>query len=326
MIGIHGMGRIGRAVLRVALERKIPISAINDRNDLEQIAYLLKYDSVYGTLNNYINTKEGKLIIDNQSIRFIRAMPFPNWADFGVNIVLDCSGGGPDGNKSREHLKCGADTVIISAPANNIDQLLVMGVNEKEFLPEHKIISMASCTTNCVAPIIKAIKQISEIDFLRLNSLNAYTNSQRLVDAPHGDLRLSRAAGLNIIPSESSTKRSIEVLFPELEGRYHAQAFRVPVPCGSITTMSFTFKNDISQDVDKFHKAISGNPFIEFNSSPIVSSDIVGNPASAIIDCPSTKINGREVNLMAFYDNEWGYANRLLDLALYILGRQKCKA
>jgi len=312
-LGINGLGRIGRLAFRVAaLRSDVEIIAVNDLNPKHLLIPLIERDSIYG-----------RFAYDFDRVRWIHEEPMYQaqcWD--GVDIVLDSAGGSPDGAKARQHLQQGARHVVISAPSENVDAVLVMGVNEGNFRPEYRIISMASCTTNCVAPILKALQPF-DIASVWLDSINAYTNAQRIVDAPHNDLRRARAAALNIIPTESSTGNSIFKLFPDLKQKFGARAFRVPVACGSVISMSVQFSKihtvDEVYDALRLYK-VDYPQIMDVSLDPLVSSDIIGDSHSCVIDYRSTvyDINTGTLHIMAWYDNELAYATRLVDLASYI--------
>lgn len=309
-IGINGMGRIGRLALRAAHQKGVEVAAVRDRNPVEHWWPLVQRDSIYGF------TDVPKPVIIGQS--HDKIMP--------VDVMLECAGGGPDGNKARRYyLPAIAKRVIISAPADNVDATLVMGVNEHTFDPaKHKIISMASCTTNCVAPILKVLDNAFTLGEVWMDSVNAYTNSQRIVDAPNSDPRRARAAALNIIPSESSTGKSVGIVLPRLQGRYSGRAYRVPVACGSVCSISAQIyrqkvtADDVNAVLEAAAKALPD--IIEYSTEPLVSTDVIGNGHSAIVDSLLTEVRGNTVHVVAWYDNEYGFSCRLIDLAVYING------
>ena len=322
-IGISGLGRIGRLALRRVVDSPdCKLVGVDDRNDLKTILPLILHDSVHGAWPvAWEATDKG---FAHDAIPLLRAMPFPRWDTVGADIVLDCAGA-PDGIKSRIHLERGAKAVIISAPAPNVDATIVMGINEDTWKPEQRIISMASCTTNAVAPILKALEPFGLV-WANLVSVNAYTNAQRLVDAPHSDLRRARAAGLNIIPTSSSTDGVIEKLFPGLA--FSAIAYRVPVACGSVIdiTGETTYEHSNSEFNEDFfyaycmYKTTHPN-ILDYSIEPLVSSDIIGNPHSAVIDGLLIRAEGRHFRIVAWYDNEWAYSARMVELAIYIGSR-----
>ena len=309
-IGINGLGRIGRLALRVAVEKGINIAAVNDRNDLAQLVPLIKRDSIYGSFSVGIDGDD--LVVAGMAIPMFRNQPFPDWAALGADIVLECSGGNPEGNRAREHLRHGAKAVIISAPAPNVNVTLVMGINEIHYDPEkHKVISMASCTTNCVGQVLTLLAFVRKASLV---SVNAYTNAQRIVDAPHADPRRARAAALNIIPTASSADGSMKELFPDLD--FEAVAYRVPVACGSVANLCLELEKPTTEAEVK--KRFLFSPWVELSMEPLVSSDVIGNPHSAIVDGLLLKVDGRYVRVVAWYDNEFGFASRLCDLAVYM--------
>lgn len=339
-IGINGLGRIGRLAFQTVMTRypaTLKIVGINDINPAAALVPILRRDSVYGP--SMVPVAAGRsgfgeaIIADGRAIPLHHAgtyaakiihSPFETlfWKDVGADVVLECAGGGPDGDKAQEHIWAGAKRVIISAPASNVDATLVMGVNEGDYNPkEHRIISMASCTTNCVGPILKVLDRAFGIESAYLTSVTSYTNSQRLVDAPHSDPRRARAAALNIIPTESSTGDSIGRILPQLKGRYEAMAFRVPVPCGAVShiRLRLTLSANKSEVNQILAQAAKERPqLLEYSEEPLVSADIVGNERSAIVDGLLTQAEGSEVTVVAWYDNELAYACRLADLAAYI--------
>ena len=312
-IGISGLGRIGRLVLRRVVDSdRCRLAAVDDRNDLRTILPLIQRDSVHGPWTAPWEVTDKGF----GGVPLLRNMPFPRWDTAGVDIVLDCTGANPDGKKARQHLERGAKAVIISAPAPNVDATIVLGVNEDTWKPEQRVISMASCTTNAVAPILKMLEPFGPVR-ANLVSINAYTNAQRLVDAPHSDPRRARAAGLNIIPTASSTDGIIEKLFPNL--RFSAIAYRVPVACGSVFSLDIELTRTASKiDLVSLFR-YSG--IIGYTEEPLVSSDIIGDSRSVVIDGLLLKTDGYHVRVVGFYDNEIGYASRLYDLAVYIGSR-----
>ena len=320
-IAINGLGRIGRLALRAALGREdVTLAAVNDRNDLTALVPLIRRDSVHGPFPGEVQCAAGQLILNGERVPMLRGRPFPDWREYGVDVVLECSGGGPDGHKAREHIRLGAERVIISAPAPHVDTTLVLGANAGTFEAScHQIISMASCTTNCLAPVLTALQPFG-LGRVHLDSVNAYTNSQRIVDAPHGDPRMARAAGLNIIPSDSSTGGSIYEVMPQLRGKFTACAFRVPVPCGSLCSIVAEVERPPALDELRRLFRENQNNIIAYSEEPLVSSDIIDDTHSAIIDGLRLIVNGQWLHVLAWYDNEVGYAHRLVDLAIYIAG------
>ena len=315
-IGINGLGRIGRLALRIASTNpELNLVAIDDRNDLRELLPLIKRDSIYGQFP--ISAEAGGLNINGHIIPLLRSQSFPNWATFGADIVLECAGGNPDGLKARRHLELGAKYVIISAPAPN-SAVLIMGTNHKLFDPvKHRIISMASCTTNCIATVLTPLKKFG-LKRVYMDSINAYTNAQRIVDAPHGDPRRARAGAINIIPTESSTGADMAILFPELE--FVGRAFRVPVACGSACSFWIEAES-LLENINQTLELVSQEEMkgiLGFTNEPLVSSDIIGDSHSALVDGLLTKVWGNRAHIVAWYDNELAYATRLCALAQYI--------
>ena len=332
-IGINGFGRIGRLTLRAIYERypgKLQVVAIHDQrvgdqNTPEVMRYLLTHDTVYGKYERRVEEhRDGLIVYPTRSMSGQVAkiwldddMP---WESEDVDIVIDCSGAYTDGRVAEETHKFqgGAKKVIISAPANQEDLTMVMGVNEGQYDPsKHNIISAASCTTNCVAQILKVLDDWIGVADSWMVSLNAYTGNQKLVDQPHKDLRRSRAAAQNIIPTESSTGDSVAKVLPHLHDKFHGTAFRIPILCGSLLTLTVAFYTDVQpQEVNALFA--TPRPYTRFTMEPLVSSDIVGDSCSAIIDGLSTQKEGPMIRVTAWYDNEWAFACRLADMAAYI--------
>ncbi len=333
-VGINGFGRIGRCFFRACSGvQDIEIVAINDLTSSEHLAHLLKYDSVHGTYSGNIQAKEDALVVDGREIT-VFAHKDPSqipWGELGVDIVIESTGVFRDREKASLHLKGGAKKVIISAPAKNPDITVVLGVNEESYNPsEHSIISNASCTTNCLAPIVKVLKENFGVEKGYMVTVHAYTNDQRLLDLPHKDLRRARSAAVNIVPTTTGAAKAIGEVIPELKGKLDGTARRVPVADGSLVDLTVNVEREPSsvEDVvnsfrEASHKYIqSGKPYLkeilQFCEEPIVSSDIVGNPHSAIFDAPLTAVIDNMVHVVAWYDNEWGYSCRLRDLILFM--------
>ena len=312
-LGINGLGRIGRLVLRVAVEKGVNIAAVNDRNDLAQLLPLIKRDSIYGPFSAGMDGDD--LMVAGRNVPVFRNQPFPDWGALGADIVLECSGGNPDGSRAREHLKAGAKAVIISAPAPNVDATLIIGVNEADYDPgKHKVVSMASCTANCLAPVLKQLQGLCGVKCCEVTSVNAYTNAQRIVDAPHADPRRARAAALNIIPTMSSAIPSVKAILgiSQITGL----AYRVPVACGSVCDITVQpVKGVTAQEVNE---ALPMPGIVAVSMEPLVSTDVIGNPHSAVVDGLLTYVEGDRVRLVVWYDNEYGFCNRLIDLASYM--------
>jgi len=328
-IGINGFGRIGRLTLRTINQYhsgKLEVVAINDLTDTKTNAHLLKWDSTYGRYPGTVEATEDSIIVDSKEIRVLSERNPGNilWQDYGVDIVIESTGLFTDGSKAVAHLQGGAKKVLISAPARNEDVTVVLGVNEDQYVPtQHNIISNASCTTNCIAPVVKVLHQSFGISKGLMTTIHAYTNEQRLQDMFHRDLHRARAAAQNIIPTTTGAARAVTQVIPELKGRLHGLAFRVPVATVSIVD----FVADLDQEVtveqvnQAFQVAAEGplTGILECCQEPLVSIDFKGNPASSIVDAPGTMVIGDNmVKVLAWYDNEWGYSCRLADLAAYV--------
>lgn len=333
-VGINGFGRIGRSFFRASWGREeIEIVAINDLTDAKQLAHLLKYDSVHGIFKGSVEAKEDKLIVDGKEIQ-VFAQKDPEripWGDLEVDIVIEATGVFRDRDKAALHTKGGAKKVVITAPAKNPDITVVLGVNEDKYNPkEHFIISNASCTTNCLAPCVKVLNEAFGVEKGYMVTVHAYTNDQRLLDLPHKDLRRARAAAVNIIPTTTGAAKAIGEVIPELKGKLDGTARRVPVPDGSLIDLTVNVKNppkSVEEVKERFREAeenyknsgkIYLQEILQYCEDPIVSSDIVGNPHSAIFDAPLTQVIGDMVHIAAWYDNEWGYSCRLRDLVIYM--------
>jgi glyceraldehyde 3-phosphate dehydrogenase len=328
-IGINGFGRIGRLTLRTVnqyYKGKLEVAAVNDLTDTKTNAHLLKWDSTYGPYPGTVEATEDSIIVDGKPIKVIseRDPGKIPWSDYGVQVVIESTGLFTDATKAMAHLQGGAKKVIISAPAKNEDISIVLGVNEDRYDPgKHNIISNASCTTNCIAPVVKVLHDSFGVSKGLMTTVHAYTNDQRLLDTVHHDLRRARAAALNIIPTTTGAARMVGEIIPELKGKIHGIALRVPTPTGSIVD----FVADLNQEVtveqvnQAFQTAAAGplKGILEYSQEPLVSIDCKGNPASCIFDAPSTMvISGNMVKVLAWYDNEWGYSCRLADLVAYI--------
>ncbi|TET17757.1 MAG: type I glyceraldehyde-3-phosphate dehydrogenase [Dehalococcoidia bacterium] len=331
-IGINGFGRIGRLTFRSIKQYhngKLEITAINDLTDPKTNAHLLKWDSTYGPYPGKVEAGEDSITVDGRKVRVL-AERDPGkipWRDYGVDIVIESTGLFTDGTKAAAHLQGNAKKIIISAPARNEDVTIVLGVNEDHYNPEkHNIISNASCTTNCIAPVVKVLHQSFGVNKGLMTTIHAYTNDQRLLDMFHRDLRRARAAATNIVPTTTGAARAVTQVIPELKGRLHGLAFRIPVPVVSV----IDFVADLAREVNveqvnqAFLAAAEGplNGILEYCQDELVSMDFKGNPASAIVDAPSTMvIGGNMVKVFAWYDNEWGYSCRLADLAAYVANK-----
>jgi len=331
-IGINGFGRIGRLALKAIKERcdgKLEVVAVNDLTDAKTNAHLFKYDSNYGIYPGKVEAKEDSIIVDGKEIKVIaeRDPARISWRDFGVDIVIESTGLFTEAGKAASHLQGGAKKVIISAPARGEDISLVLGVNEGQYDPEkHRIISNGSCTTNCIAPVVKVLHQKFGINHGLMTTIHSYTNDQRILDVFHRDLRRARAAAINIIPTTTGAARMVTVVIPELKGKLHGIALRVPTATVSIVDFVADLNREatVEEVNDAFKKAAERElkGIVEYCDEPLVSSDFKGNPASAIFDALSTMvIDGNFVKVLAWYDNEWGYSCRLADLASYIANK-----
>ena len=327
-VGINGFGRIGRNFFRavVASGADIEVVAANDLGDLNTIAHLLKYDSILGRFPDEVSVVSDGIQVGSKTIKILAEREPGNlpWKDLGVDVVVESTGFFTDATAAKAHVDAGgAKKVIISAPAKNEDITVVMGVNHTEYDPEaHTVVSNASCTTNCLAPMAKALHDEFGIVKGLMTTIHAYTQDQNLQDAPHKDLRRARAAALNIVPTSTGAAKAIGLVLPDLKGKLDGFALRVPIPTGSATDLSFEAGRETSVDeVNAAVKAAAEGPlqgFLRYTEDPIVSSDIVTDPASCIFDSGLTKVIGNQVKVVGWYDNEWGYSNRLSDLILYI--------
>lgn len=325
-VGINGFGRIGRDVLRAAVSREdygrdLEIVAVNDLMDIKTLAYLLKYDSVFGPLNHRVETKENAIVVDGREIKVTaerdpEALP---WSSMGVDVVIESTGRFRDREGASKHLKAGARKVIISAPATEPDITIVIGVNDKSYdKSRHNIISNASCTTNSLAPPVKVLDELCGIENGFMTTVHAYTNDQNLHDFPHKDLRRARAAAVSIIPTSTGAAKAVGEVLPHLKGKMTGISLRVPVIDGSITDFVATVREPKSvEEINAAFRRASENELkgiMDYTEEPIVSRDIIGNPHSATIDGLSTMVVGNLVKFLSWYDNEWGYSNRLVDL------------
>ncbi len=326
-VAINGFGRIGRNFFRACYGNEdIEIVGINDLTDAYTLAHLLKYDSVHGRFDGTVKAKENSIEVDGKEIQ-ITSIKNPEelpWKDLDVDIVIEATGIFRDRENAGKHLKAGAKKVIISAPGKNPDITVVLGVNEDKYNPkEHNIISNASCTTNCLAPVVKVLNEEFGIEKGYMITVHAYTNDQRILDLPHKDLRRARAAAVNIIPTTTGAAKAVGEVLPEMKGKLDGSARRVPVADGSLVDLTVVLnKETTAEEINKKMKEASEGSLkgiLEYTEDPIVSQDIVGNPHSSIFDALSTKvIGGNLAHIVAWYDNEWGYSNRLKDLVLYI--------
>ncbi|WP_112263326.1 type I glyceraldehyde-3-phosphate dehydrogenase [Lentzea terrae] len=329
-VGVNGFGRIGRNFFRAvrAGGHDIEIVAFNDLGDVNTMAHLLKYDSILGRLDADVQVTEEGISVDGKVIKALAernpgALP---WKDLGVDVVVESTGFFTDATKARAHVdEGGAKKVIISAPAKNEDLTVVIGANEDKFDGSQTIISNASCTTNCLAPLAKVLHDSFGIEQGLMTTIHAYTQDQNLQDAPHSDLRRARAAALNIVPTSTGAAKAIGLVLPELQGKLDGYALRVPIPTGSATDLTVTLKREVTVDeVNAAYKAAAEGPLagiLKYSTDPIVSADIVTDPHSCIYDAPLTKVIGNQVKVVGWYDNEWGYSNRLADLVKLVASK-----
>lgn len=322
-VGINGYGRIGKMVFRILLNHpEIEIVGINDPMPEESLLYLMKYDTVFGILNESIVPAENAVIVGGREIKTSRVtspsdIPWKNW---GVDIVIDSSGRNKDRESLQKHIDAGAKKVILTCPAvSPVDKTIIIGVNENTLTAEDKIVSNASCTANCVAPLLKIIQDRFGIETAFLNTVHPYTNNQQLIDSPHKDLRRGRNAGVNIIPTSSTAIKCVLEVMPELGDRFHGIATRVPVPDGALTELVIRLGSRVT--VSELNLAVKHScrtdmkGIVSYCEDPVVSSDIIGNTHSCVFDSLATKVlNGDTVQLLSWYDNEFGYSNRVVDL------------
>ena len=320
-VAINGFGRIGRTFFRAAQTEGVgfEIVAINDLTDVATLAHLLKYDSIMGRFNAEVEVKEGALVVDGKEIKILAERDPQNlpWKDLGVDVVLESTGFFTEGSKAKAHIEAGAKKVILSAPGKNIDGTFVMGVNDDQYdAANHHIVSNASCTTNCLAPMAKVLNDAFGIKQGLMTTIHAYTADQRLQDAPHRDLRRARAAAVNMVPTSTGAAAAVCLVLPELKGKLDGFAVRVPTITGSITDLTFTAEREVTvEEVNAAVKAAAEGPMkgiIKYNEDPIVSKDIEGEPISTVFDAPLTKVIGDQVKVIAWYDNEYGYVARLV--------------
>lgn len=326
-VGINGFGRIGRNFFRAILESgaNIEVVGINDLTDTKTLAHLLKYDSILGRLGVPVQAEEAAIVVGGVRIPVFAERDPANlpWAKVGAEIVVESTGFFTDADMARKHIDAGAKKVIISAPAKGEDITIVMGVNDSEYNPEtDNIISNASCTTNCLAPMAKAIDDAFGIERGLMTTIHAYTNDQSILDFPHKDLRRARAAALNMIPTSTGAAKAIGLVLPHLKGKLDGYAMRVPVPTGSATDLTVELKKPATRDeINAVVKAAAEGPLkgiLVYTEDPIVSTDIVTDPASCIFDASLTNVSGNMVKVLGWYDNEWGYSNRLVDLVNFV--------
>jgi glyceraldehyde 3-phosphate dehydrogenase len=326
-VGINGFGRIGRNFFRAIAARgaDVEIVAVNDLGSLKTMAHLLKYDSVLGVLPNTIEAVEGGISVDGKVLKVLterdpKALP---WGALGVDLVIESTGIFTDRDKAAMHLEGGAPLVIVSAPSNGADATIVYGVNHNDFKRgTHQVISNASCTTNCFVPMVKVLDDAFGVENGLMTTIHAYTGDQSLVDGPHSDLRRARGAAINIVPTSTGAARATSLVLESMKGKLDGTSLRVPVPTGSITDFVANLKKPASvEEINAAFKAAAAGPLkgiLEYTDAPIVSSDIVTNSHSCIFDSDLTMSMGSLVKVLGWYDNEWGYSNRLVDLALHV--------
>ncbi|QWZ09571.1 type I glyceraldehyde-3-phosphate dehydrogenase [Nocardioides panacis] len=326
-VGINGFGRIGRNFFRAvqASGADIEIVAANDLGDLKTMAHLLKYDSILGRYPAEVSVVDGGIRVGDTTLKILAEKDPADlpWKDLGVDVVVESTGFFTDATKAKAHLDGGAKKVIISAPASNEDVTIVMGVNHTSYdAASHHIISNASCTTNCLGPMAKVLHDEFGITKGLMTTIHAYTQDQNLQDAPHKDLRRARAAALNIVPTSTGAAKAIGLVMPELKGKLDGYALRVPIPTGSATDLTFEAGREVTaEEVNAAVKAAAEGDLkgiLKYTEDPIVSADIVTDPHSCIFDAGLTKVLGNQVKVVGWYDNEWGYSNRLADLIVYV--------
>jgi len=326
-VGINGFGRIGRNFSRAALEQgaDIEIVAVNDLTDNKTLAHLLKYDSITGRFNGEVSYDDEGIVVNGKHIKVLaqRNPADLPWGELGVEVVVESTGFFTDGEKAKAHLDAGAKKVVISAPAKNVDGTFVMGVNEDKYDGETmNIVSNASCTTNCLAPLAKVLEENFGIERGIMTTIHSYTGDQRVLDAPHKDLRRARAAALNMIPTKTGAAQAVALVLPALAGKFDGLAVRVPTPTGSLTDLTFIAKKEASVEAVKaaVKAAAEGElkGVLKYTEDPIVSSDIVGDPHTSIFDATETKVIGNLVKVLSWYDNEWGYSNALVRLTALV--------
>ena len=330
-VGINGFGRIGRNFFRAAKQagKDWDFVAVNDITDAKTLAHLLKYDSVLGTFDADVHASDNGIVVNGDELRVLAERDPANlpWKELGAQIVIESTGLFTKREDADKHIAAGAEKVIISAPAKGEDVTMILGVNDDEYDPsQHNVISNASCTTNCVVPMAKVLDDAFGIDQAFMTTVHAYTNDQNILDLPHKDLRRARAAAINIIPTSTGAAKSTGVVLPHLEGRIDGIAMRVPVPDGSITDLVATLKREVTADEvnEAFRRAATEGPLagkLVYATDPIVSSDIVGSPASCTFDSLSTMAIGSMAKVLGWYDNEWGYSNRLVDMVDLVASR-----
>lgn len=318
-IAINGLGRIGRVVLKIAIEKGLNVVAVNDLVDIKTLCYFMKYDSVYGPYKENIETGDGFIKINGKKILVFNEKEPEKlpWKDLGIDVVIESTGIFTDKAGCMKHINAGAKKVVLSAPGENMDITIVPGVNSDMLTKEHKIISMASCTTNCLAPIVKVLHENLKIQQGYMTTCHAYTNDQRIVDSPHKKLRRGRAGAVNIIPTSTGAAKSVGEVIPSLKGKLDGLSLRVPVPCGSIVDFVCNVsKATTKEEVNNMIKKASLNELkgiLLYTEDEICSTDVIQNPHSSVFDSKLTQVSGNMVKVLSWYDNEYGYSNRLVD-------------
>ena len=331
-VGINGFGRIGRLVLRAALKRNetIDFAAVNDITDARTLAHLLTYDSVHGPWPERFTVRDSSLCVGKHAVRVLSEANPANlpWKDLGVDVVLECTGKFTERDKAAVHLGAGAKRVLVSAPAKGADATFVIGVNEGSYDPgKHQVVSIASCTTNCLAPVLSVLDRAFGIERGLMTTVHAYTNDQRLQDAPHKDLRRARAAAVSMIPTTTGAAKAIGLVIPSLQGKLDGMSMRVPIADGSVIDVTVATAKAVSvASINAAMKEAAEGPLrgiLQYTEDPIVSQDVVGNPHSAVFDASLTMVSGdRIAKVFAWYDNEWGFSNRMVD-TLLLLGKAR---
>ena len=326
-VGINGFGRIGRNVFRAGVNKEgLEFVAVNDLTDAKTLAHLLKYDSVHGKLQNRVEAKGDSLLVDGKAVNVL-AQKDPGqipWKDLGVDVVLESTGRFTDREGGSKHLQAGAKKVVISAPAKDPDVSVVFGVNENDYIPaKHNIISMGSCTTNCLAPIAKILVDEFGVEHGLMTTIHSYTNDQVILDFPHKDLRRARAAGMAMIPTTTGAATALSLVIPELKGKMDGMSIRVPTPNVSVVDLVVDLKKETTaEEVNRVLKSYAEGKLkgiLSFCEEPLVSIDFNGNPHSSIVDGPSTKVIGKKMaKILSWYDNEWGFSNRMAELMLFL--------
>jgi len=321
-VGVNGFGRIGRNFFRAAMDSShdFEVVAFNDLGNLDTMAHLLKYDSVLGQFPGEISTSDEGLVVNGKTIKAFAERDPANlpWGDLGVDVVIESTGLFTQAEGARKHVEAGAKKVVVSAPAKGEDLTVVLGVNDDQYDGTQTIISNASCTTNCLAPLAKVLNDNFGIERGLMTTVHAYTADQALQDGPHKDLRRARAAAVNVVPTGTGAAKAIGLVLPELDGKLDGYALRVPVPTGSTTDLTVTLSREVSaEDINAAYRAAADGPMkgvLRYSEEALVSTDIVTDPASCIYDAPLTKVIGDQVKVVGWYDNEWGFSSRLVDL------------